>query len=778
MSDVYEYNDDELVKRYYTEGDRFGEEDYRTGEKSIQEHAKKQQQGVVGRKREVEDQEGWGSLTAREAQQRAFSAAPLNDQPGMLGLGAQYDTPRYRKLQSEKARNQIIYEREQQNKELRKDLHRINKEARYRGDEFVGDADETALLEGLASPVDYLSAEEYNKLFIGPKNKRIENLGYYPRVRDERKERLEREQRAKNELLTTPYDAETSQDTNVLGMHVKSIKLGYDRTANILSAVDEDPENNAFRSMLEDRFITERMASNTDYRPEDMSKKQFKDSYKNYDEEFDKYYAQNLSIVKSQHASAMKALEYVNSGEPYMLNEDYNKAVKSFEMNSQVVKDYTSSMRAAEDAKAFGSKEKMEQYRRVDPNLAAKYANATPETKEGLDGVFKELIELRDKHGDLFEIDRDLYNQYRTDLINGEVDDERRAAFLKAMQAKAALSPKEKKEKKDKSTRDLLAMVEKASLSDKRKKEGLFAYAVPEDAEEYMTTSVSSDSRGRFEELMRQARSVGSDALYKRWEESLAARGMDSAKTAASFNYLPNESLKQYKQGGIITKDGPIYAHGGEVILPKGFEDGGTVGSPAAVALNQSVSIDTSNLESVLSNFINSVGTALEGKSVSVEKPEWAVPVAMPEDGVKVSIDVTEASSALSSAISAALDKPIKVDSSGVQAVGGEKMDKLGEALQNVQDRLTTVKTELEGKIEMLNSSPSTSIDIDRRVASLIDQRVSQMQEEAQQSKQVAYYSNSEVQRVKQELNYRIDELTQRLRQTMSFTGVNPRINI
>jgi hypothetical protein len=759
MSDIYEYKDDELVNVH-------------EAPKKSKAYLSSDTPSVAKVREKDLEEEGWGITTAMEANRNARVTEEVEGQKGSFGLGAQYNTPLYRQTQSEQSQNQIIYEQE---KEAKRRKAQYAKEDAAMRNPIQGDAELSLIRNKAISPVSYLSADEYWKHFVGdPDLVGNETAGARPSDVAARNEKIARDNRLRSNLLQ-PLSEQDAGELDSLGMHVRGIKTAYDDSAHALSVIGENYDDNEFRSALFQKWLASQGTDTEKY----MKEHGLLDNIKYDKEKFEAHYANVKSLLERQFEHSGKALEFVQSGQPYQLDPDYRKALDGIKNTRGTTNAVYSAVNDYRDIQTFGSLEKAKEYKAVDPNLALKYKNAKPEERKIIESQLQELSALRQEFGrDLYQLDKDKYNEFRGKLLDGTLTDEYKKEFLDHMKAKAEVTPEEKQEKKDKSAQYVKSLLERAKLAGPvtgfgegfLKANDVFATGAGSGA-----ATITSGKSDRVAELMRQARSVGSDALYRRWEDALIARGMDPMTTASRFNYLPRESLKQYKHGGVITKDGPIYAHGGEVILPQGFQDGGTVGNPATMALNSTVSIDTSELESVLSNFISSVGSALEGQTVSVEKPDWSVPVQMPEEGVRVEIDVTEASSSLAQAISSALSTPIKVDSSGVQAVGGEKLDKLGDALQNVQDRLTTVKTELEGKIQMLNTGSTDSLDIDRKVTSLINQRVTQMQEESQQSKQVAYATNSEVARVKQELNVRLDQLLQKINQTMSFTGVNYR---
>lgn len=248
------------------------------------------------------------------------------------------------------------------------------------------------------------------------------------------------------------------------------------------------------------------------------------------------------------------------------------------------------------------------------------------------------------------------------------------------------------------------------------------------------------------------------------------------------------QSANVMHNGGVVNKTGKIFAEKGEVILSKNFAEGGLVGAAASQSLNQQIttSIDTSELESVLSNFINEVESVfstelkvedkqlkVEDKEfkVSVEQPDWKVPVEMPTDSLKVEVDLGNASENLKNAITAALSTPVKVDASSVKAVGGERLDAVAETIKSVQDRLITVKSDLENQIKMISTNNETT-DIDSRVIRVVDTRLTNVNKDLSDLRNDVGRVQSDLRRQDQIFDSKLTELDYRLKNTMNITGI------
>ena len=157
---------------------------------------------------------------------------------------------------------------------------------------------------------------------------------------------------------------------------------------------------------------------------------------------------------------------------------------------------------------------------------------------------------------------------------------------------------------------------------------------------------------------------------------------------------------------------------------------------------------------------------------VKVDEPTWKVGVDVPTGIIDVKIDVDSAATRLSSAITSALDKPIKVEYTGeVKAVGGEKLDKLTELVSRVNDKLLNVKSNLEDKINVISNNNDSS-QIDRRIDEIVQIQMTNIEAQIADNRTDVSASRSEIIRVEMRLGAMLSELDSRFRITQNFALV------
>ena len=214
-------------------------------------------------------------------------------------------------------------------------------------------------------------------------------------------------------------------------------------------------------------------------------------------------------------------------------------------------------------------------------------------------------------------------------------------------------------------------------------------------------------------------------------------------------------SIPFFQSGGVISQSGPIYAHKGEVVIPKGFAEGGLVeNSNASAALREgTIKLEDNGLADKIAEKIREAiesadveVTLEEGATVKLD-PDAVVPVSIPEDAtVKVDttnvtvgvdsgqttvpVDVSAAADAIGDAIARALSSAsvdVNVNQSPGQAVGADGIDRISAAVSDVQDKLIAVKDELETKIETVR------VDVSARAQSEISSQVEAVMSRVQQ---------------------------------------------
>jgi hypothetical protein len=269
---------------------------------------------------------------------------------------------------------------------------------------------------------------------------------------------------------------------------------------------------------------------------------------------------------------------------------------------------------------------------------------------------------------------------------------------------------------------------------------------------------------------------------------------------------LGQDSARQMHTGGIVSKTGKIFAEAGEVITPKRLATGGPAGGVDTQRVTKSMSVDFSGLIDKLKDITlkvdekplkvdtkepvkMSVDTndlpALKVEkpewkvgvedtkipSIQIEKPDWKVGVEVPKDKVTVTIDVNDAASRLSSAISTALEKQVRVQVSGTtNAVGGEKFNQLSEAVSKVKDQLVQVKVNLEDKIKMLGTNNQTS-DINRTVTTIMNDKLGSLKQEINDLRTDISRNESDHNRMRTTLDTRLADYEYKLNNVQNFSG-------
>ena len=244
-------------------------------------------------------------------------------------------------------------------------------------------------------------------------------------------------------------------------------------------------------------------------------------------------------------------------------------------------------------------------------------------------------------------------------------------------------------------------------------------------------------------------------------------------------------SIPFYQAGGIIPQSGPIFAHKGEVIAPKGFAEGGLVENTSATAALKEGTIKLED-NGLADKIAEKIKEAMETSDVEVSlkegeyaklDPNSVVAVTIPEgttvgvntDNVKVAIeepqnkvqvDVASAADAIGDAISRALANAsvdVNVNQVGGQAVGADRMDELSRTVSAIDDRLLTVRDELDTKIESVRIETANNIQSD--IAAQIDAAMTRVQQDINEHRNTLSHVNGQITRFEHQMDYRIREV-------------------
>jgi TP901 family phage tail tape measure protein len=239
-------------------------------------------------------------------------------------------------------------------------------------------------------------------------------------------------------------------------------------------------------------------------------------------------------------------------------------------------------------------------------------------------------------------------------------------------------------------------------------------------------------------------------------------------------------SMPFFQSGGPITKSGPIYAHKGEYVLQKGFAEGGLVdGSVMSASLREgSIKLEDNGLADKIADkikeAIESSEIKIEDAKVKVDTTDARVPIdigdyKVPVDttnakvGVDVSqasvpVDIGTASSAIGDAIKQALaNATVDVNVNQAGAVGATNIDVVSNSVREVQDKLITVRDELDLKIESIKTEMYNSNKSE--IATQINNAITRVQQDINEHRTDISLMNGKITRFEQQTDYRLREV-------------------
>jgi hypothetical protein len=245
-------------------------------------------------------------------------------------------------------------------------------------------------------------------------------------------------------------------------------------------------------------------------------------------------------------------------------------------------------------------------------------------------------------------------------------------------------------------------------------------------------------------------------------------------------------SIPFFQSGGAVTQSGPIYAHKGEFVVPKGFADGGLVdGSVAEASLREgTIKLEDNGLADKIADkireAIESSEVKVEETKVGVDTTDAKVPIdigdyKVPVDTtVKVGVDVgqavvpvdigtaassigdaiKQASTSVGDAVKQALNN---ASVGGVGGVGADAIDAVSNNVREVQDKLITVKDELDIKIEAVKSEIYENSRSE--ITSQVENALSRVQQDINEHRTDISLMNSKITRFEQQTDYRLREV-------------------
>jgi len=658
-------------------------------------------------------------------------------------------------------------------------------------------------LIGLESPVSYLSAEEYKAINIGPGLTGSDVIER--RSKKKYLERIQRQKTSKKELLNVAEFGKGETDFSDLGFQTQLVKSAYD------SAIK-----------LNNLSVSGELKEATLAKYKESLGKGFGDILSTGElNSFDEMYDLRKKLIVKQMVQARRVINTIISGEPLYDKDDillHNKVVK----DSGTLKVMLGETRDYSSAKHFGSFEKARDYRTIDPNLYTEYLNKlksgiTEEEKKKYDNIFETLSPAKFA----FAINKKAYNEFRDKVISGKADSTYVTDFIAEM-SKSGTGIEAARAK-------AIGQLPSTEL----------------DMADIMDVFGVKKHRINIASVQDSLGQIGKNggAQFIEQKESLI-KGLKGPSSDELMSFLKklqydkdnNQSMLQYAQGGAITKTGPLFAHKGEYIIPKGYATGGISGEGVVVNSNLNTVIPTIKLEATdllreLENLRLKVEekkliVALPTDPIVVEQPTWGVDVNMPTDtikvdmpttaikvdmptdtikvempttaikvdmptdtikvempttaikvdmpksDIKVNVDLGGVENRLKSSISEALDKPIKVEVAGdLKAVGGEKLDRLTELVSKVDDKILSVKVDLEDKINIISSN-SNVLQIDGTINRVVQEQMANIEGQMADNRTDASANRSEIARVEMRMKAMLDDVDTRLRIVQNFAPI------
>jgi len=238
-------------------------------------------------------------------------------------------------------------------------------------------------------------------------------------------------------------------------------------------------------------------------------------------------------------------------------------------------------------------------------------------------------------------------------------------------------------------------------------------------------------------------------------------------------------SIPFFQSGGAITQSGPIYAHKGEVVIPKG----GIQESPAATA---SLKDNTIKLEDdgLADKIADKIKEAIESSEIKIEEDavvkvdvtDVSVPVDVGDamvkvdtdnvtvkidsEGVTIPVDVGTAASTIGSTITEALAKAtvdVNVKSTETGGVGADSINLLSTAIESVDDRLLAVKDNLETQLVSIKSEIGSTIQTN--IAAQVEAAMTRIQQDVNEHTNKLSHVNSQIKSFEHQTDHRLREV-------------------
>jgi hypothetical protein len=290
------------------------------------------------------------------------------------------------------------------------------------------------------------------------------------------------------------------------------------------------------------------------------------------------------------------------------------------------------------------------------------------------------------------------------------------------------------------------------------------------------------NSNVRIQEIVEQ--------LRKKDPKSAGLKAHEYAKDATSAF----QSMPVMHAGGEVRKTGPIFAQKGELVLPRGFADGGFVDDTTSSAILKEGAIKIQD-DGIAETIADKITAALENTKVDIKEDakvgvdigDVKVPVdvgdvkigvdlagvTVPVDtsDVSIGIDVTAAASTLEQSITRAISSAsvdVKTTSS-TQSVGADKIDEVATSVRDVQDKVFTLRGEMESELETLRGASVNSGTLRAEVENVVNVAMGRIEQDVNDQANIISNLTSKVTRTEQRLDVKIDTANARALDAQNF---------
>ena len=254
------------------------------------------------------------------------------------------------------------------------------------------------------------------------------------------------------------------------------------------------------------------------------------------------------------------------------------------------------------------------------------------------------------------------------------------------------------------------------------------------------------------------------------------------------------QSMPVMHAGGQVRKTGPVFAQRGELVLPKGFAEGGFIDDTTSSAVLKEGAIKIQD-DGIAETIAEKIKTTLESTKIDIKEDakvgvdvsDVTVPVdvgdvkigidtvgvTVPVDtsDVSVGIDVTAAADTIGQAISNAINNAsvdVKTTSS-TDSVGADKIDEVASLVSEVQDKVFTLRDELESEIDALKGSSVNSGTLRAEVESIVGAVMGRIEQDVNNQGNTINNLTSKVIRTEQRLDVKIDAANGRALDAQNF---------